>query len=229
MALFGLGKRRKPNLTPAMSYRSANESPMWNSLSTLANKRIAGEGLGFGEGFVDKTANPAIAKVEANYRESTLPRINQELSKRGMARSTNAIDQITRAEQSKNRDVEDIYSQYFLLNERQKKSDQTEGINLGRGLQADYLNQENLKAGASERLANATAAQQNQWNTEDRADRDKTISAILGGITGGSTGGLNGVFSGGSAGFSSNAGFADILGKTGLSADELTRLREILR
>ena len=177
--LSSLWKKRKPNLAADITHMSATQSPLWGNLKQFSDDRLSGKTAGFGEDFTS-LANPAIQASERGFKERTMPRISSELSSRGLARSAGpnlATDVITRANQEQQSTVDQMLAQFDYLNRIQSKQDITEGVNVGKGLQTDYLNQENLKASASERLANATAGQQNKFQDQDRQMAGQVLTA----------------------------------------------------
>src|SRR3990167_10493218 len=100
MALFGLfGKKAKPNLSPSFrfpeqkffTFTGDDAKQGGYSLKELAKTGIraaqtgeATPGIGYGPDFVSRTTNPGISKLDARFRESTVPRISSEASKRGL-------------------------------------------------------------------------------------------------------------------------------------------------
>lgn len=192
---LGFGKKEKPNLTP--NFRAlphATDAPLFGTLQDFARKRISGETTGFGSDYVSRASNPIIANREAQFREVTMPRINSELSKRGIARSAGsnlATDIINTEERRKNRDIDEIMANFYQLNEAQKKTDEAQGVQLGDQLNSQYLNQENNAANAEnqmqENLTNRTVAQSNQRNAE-QSQRQNMVIQSMGLLAGGPTG-----------------------------------------
>lgn len=176
MALFGLfGKKSKPNLTPDISYPTQEQlyftrPNSGTDLRTIAEERLfQGKGLGFGEDFVSRTANPVIKQREARFNEQDLPFISSQLSARGVGRSGGtglATDIVNRANVQKNRDIDEIYADMYKLNKAQEKQDFGQALNLAQYLQDQQLGMKNNQAAASERLTNATANQQLQRQKE---------------------------------------------------------------
>lgn len=170
-SLFSSSKKSNltPNTTPLLPYQIDPET--YGNLSTFANKRIqAGntgeetQGVGFGKDFLGKATNPAISQIDYNFNNRTMPLINSQLSARGVARSAGgglATDVIGQADQQRNRDIDNLVSQFYALNEQQKKNDITQGVGVGQGLLSGDVAAQHDQAAASERLANATAAQNN--------------------------------------------------------------------
>jgi len=198
MSVFSsLFKTKKQNLTPQFSNPNASDAPNFGSLSQLAKQRIqagtTGEetpGVGFGQDFVSKTTNPVIAQRNATFREQTMPFLSSQLSARGVGRSGGtglATGIVGQAELQKNRDVDEIFSKMFQLNEAQKKQDITQGIGVGQGLDSNFLNQGNLKASAAERLANVTAADSVRRESQDRQNAMRIGAVGAAPFTGGAS------------------------------------------
>lgn len=163
--LFGSGN--KPNLTPDVQQPDQNNLYYTNQLRQNTQDRLNGQNLGFGPDFLSKTTNPAIAGIEANFQNKTVPFMASQLASRGISRSVGpnlASDTMMQAENQKNRDIANLQSQFYLLDQQQRKADYGQALgeaNTMQGQQADMLTN---KANASERLANATAAQTNYNN-----------------------------------------------------------------
>ena len=196
--LSSLFKTRKVNLTPSISVQSPREvnPEMYGTLSDLAKNYM--KGPGFGEGFLDKATNPAIANIDANFRNRTMPTLSNEASKRGLARSSIVQDQIGQADLQRNRDINSLVSQFYTLNEQQKKNDTQFGAGLGQNILGGDVSAQQQQAAASERLANATAADARARETRDTGLAGNImqagaqlavpalggISSLLGGIPG---------------------------------------------
>lgn len=186
MGFLGFGKRDKPNLTPAvlppaqrdLYFTSDTASKGGYNLRDFAAKGIRGEGLGFDDDWLSKSANPAIAKLDASFRERTLPGISNAASSRGIGRSNLVVNEISRAEQENNRDVADLMSKFYTLNEAQKKTDQTQALNLATGLQNQEASLLNESAQASERQVGRNVAQANIKNASADAMRNQSLQAI---------------------------------------------------
>lgn len=171
---------RKVNLTPDVTpLTPAQINPaLYGSLSELARKYQ--EGPGFGDDFLSRTTSAPIASREARFKDIELPQISSQLSSRGLARSAGpnlATDVISRATSQKERDINDLISQFYLLNERQKKADTSFGANLGQNILTGDVAQHNQIAAASERLAGATAADARSRDTTDRATAGNLLGA----------------------------------------------------
>ena len=184
---LGFGKKDKPNLT--QNYQappSAQSSPMWGTLSEFAKRRIAGEDTGFGENWLSKTTNPAIAQSNARFQEQTVPFLNSQLSSRGVSRSAGAglaTDILGRAERSQRRDIDSMVADFYRLNEMQKKTDQSEGVRVGENLQGTFLDQGNRIAEefnqAERGNVDRTFDQSKIRNAEAVKRQNQTIGAIM--------------------------------------------------
>lgn len=183
MGLFSsiFGKKTKTNLTPEFD-QPAQENLFFtqggtdHNLRDLVSQRLFhGEGLGFGPDFLSKATNPAIASREARFNETELPQLSSQLSARGLARSAGpnlATDVLTRAGQNKERDINDLLSQFYVLNEQQKKSDFGQALgeaNLLQGQQAQLLAN---RASASERQVGRNLENDRYKDTQTNADID---------------------------------------------------------
>lgn len=232
MGLFGslFGKKSKPNLTPDISmptqeqlyFTSGDAEKGGYSLRDFAARGIKGEGLGFGEDYLSKTTNPAIAQIDANFKNRTLPTISNEASKRGLARSSIVTDQIGQADLQRGRDISSMVADFYNLNEMQKKTDQSQALGLAGQLQNQQQAMKTNQAMASERLNERTANQQNVRNAESAGMWDNIgagIGTLIGGPVGGMMGGGGG---GGIASALSSFGFGN-MGAGGSNAMQVGR------
>lgn len=173
-------KKPKPNLTPNITPMMPGQiNPQaYGDLSKLSHNYISGQGTGFGDDYLSRTTNPAIAQIDANFNKRTVPFISNEASKRGLARSSIVQDQLGQADLQRNRDVDSLVAQFFQLNELQKKSDTQFGAQVGQNILTGDVNQQNQQAAQSERLANATAAQQNARSESNDAKLGQITQAV---------------------------------------------------
>lgn len=181
MGLFdflGFSKREKPNLTPYAETAKFEDLPFTRPLSDLANARLRGEGLGFGPEFVDKASNPAIAKLESQFKNKTMPNLSSQASARGLGRSSLVMNQIGEAEAEKNRDVADLVSKFFVLNKAQEKNDLTEGIGLGERLNTQALDVSTRRADEARNLRDTTLGVARSNNARADAMQDRTLGAV---------------------------------------------------
>lgn len=121
-------------------YESITEFPLGKQLTDLLSERMAGQSVGFGDDFVSRTTDPAIATRDARYNEFEKPQISAELSARGMGRSTLAGDLIRRSFQDKERDISNILSERYLQNEMQKREEINAAIPQSEGVTMDEMN-----------------------------------------------------------------------------------------
>lgn len=213
MSVFSsLLKRKKPNLTPSISMPTQEQLHFTPQLRDFASSRIAGNNLGFGEDYLSKTSNPVIAQREAAFKNKTVPFISNQASSRGLGRSSLVTSQLGEAEQDKNRDIDSMVGQFYHLNELQKKQDQTQALGVAQNMQGQESGMRTNAASASERLANATAAQQNTYQDQDRQLAMQGIQAVGSAIAGVPIGGMGGL-----GGFGGGASIGPALQQFGLS------------
>lgn len=167
--LSSIFKKPKPNLTPDVQQPSQEDLAFTPKLRDITRRRLDGQDLGFGEDFVSRQSSPGIAQIDANFKERTLPTLSNEASKRGIARSSIATDQIGRADQQRNRDIQETVARFQYLNELQKKQDFGQALDQSNNMQNQQAGLLGRRADASERLADKTAAQQNQRQLDNQA------------------------------------------------------------
>lgn len=180
---------KKQNLTPDITPPDFNQSQFTVPLGQLARQRIeAGTtgrdvpGVGFGEDFVNKATNPVATQMRRNFKQETLPMLSSQASSRGLGRSNLALKTIGQQEANVEGDINALMSKFYTLNEAQKKSDISEGINLGQQQQGAEIAQKNVQADASERLANNTASNaltRQNYNRENAGAAVGTLMNLL--------------------------------------------------
>lgn len=179
MSMFSnfFGGSKKVNLTPDVTTLSPQEvnPKMYGSLSDLAKNYM--KGPGFGDDFLGKATNPAIANIDANFQNRTMPTLSNEASKRGLARSSIVQDQIGQADLQRNRDINQLMSQFYTLNEQQKKNDTQFGAGLGQDILGGDVASQHARVAESERLANATAADARGRETADNTKFGQFLQA----------------------------------------------------
>lgn len=166
----------------------------YGNLSRLSSKYINGEG-GFGNDYVDKTVNPVASSMRRNFKNVTSPFISNQYSARGLSRSNLASDAQGQAEGNVESDIGNLMAQFYQLNEAQKKTDTQFGAQVGQNLLSGDVNAQHTQAAASERLANATAADTRGRETADRATAGNIMQAGAQ-LAVPLTGGLSSMFSG---------------------------------
>ena len=189
MGLFGFitGSKKKTNLTPDVSYPrqenaffTSNAFPESN-LRLLTAKKLRGEGLGFGEDYLSKAANPSIAQLENSFQKQTVPFLSSQASARGMARSAgvgSALDTLGQAERQKNLDVNELISKFYNLNEMQKKTDYNQATGLAERLNAEDLSYRRGEAEASERQVGRNI-EGDRYNTAYQDQAGKNILGMV--------------------------------------------------
>lgn len=206
--IFGLFKKTpKPNLTPDIPMPSQESLYFTKPLRELAETGINAArtgaetpGIGFGQDFLNRATNPAIKEIQRTFTEDTLPQLSSQQSARGIARSSLATDQIAREQRVAQGNINQLLANFYVLNEQQKKSDIGTRLNLATGLQDQQAAMKSAEASASERLANATAAQQTSRAAAESERLTKlgniAIGAVAGGVGGFGASGMSGAFTG---------------------------------
>lgn len=182
LGFLGFGKREKPNLTQAFqSPPPASSAPLSGDIQDFAKKRIRGEDTGFGDDFAS-LANPAIQARKTRFREETVPTLSNQASARGLGRSSIVTDQIGRAERDTQNDIDQLLSQFEVLNRKQQKADVTEGVNVGQNVNTQFLNQGNVAAQAFNEAERGnterTVGQSNARNQRSDQMQDRTMQAL---------------------------------------------------
>lgn len=146
--LFG---SKKQNAAPAIVPLSPQQiNPQaYGDLSTLAHNYTNGIGTGFGDSFVNNATNPVASSMRRNYQNVTAPTISSNYSSRGLGNSSLAANAQGLAEGNVESDIGNLMSQFYTMNEAQKKSDTQFGANLGNSLLGGDVAQQNKQAASS--------------------------------------------------------------------------------
>ena len=172
---------KKVNLTPDEPYKMPSQinPDMYAKLSNLSKDYIEGKGTGFGEDYVNKNTNPVAEASRRNFRNVTSPLISSQYSSRGLGRSSLAANAQGLAEGNVESDISQLMAQFYNLNEQQKKTDTQFGANLGQNILTGDVNAQSNIAGASERLANATAGDARTREALDTAKAGKIVGTLM--------------------------------------------------
>lgn len=195
-----------PKIVPLQPYQINPQA--YGDLSTLSHNYLNDKGTGFGEDFVNKTTNPVADAMRRNFRQFTAPQTASAYSSRGLGKSSLAANELGRQEGDVESNVGQLMAQFYRLNEAQKKSDIQFGANVGQNLLSGDVAAQHAQAAASERLANATAADTRARETRDTglAGNIMQAGAQLLGPIGGAVSGIGGGIGGPVGGFLQSIG-----------------------
>ena len=128
----------KPNIP---SYSS---SPLGKLTQEELMRRIQGQGVGLPAEYVSRTTSPVIAQREARYRETERPQLEAAMSARGMGRSTQVADLLSRQAGAKERDIADILGEAYGTSEQLKRQEISQALGMAPGVVSGELAQANL-------------------------------------------------------------------------------------
>jgi len=149
--LFGGGQRQEmptfeKNIPSFANIRRETGSEGFPDITRLATRAAKGEqnvpGIGFGPEFLDRASNPLIQREKNRLQREVLPGIASDFSSRGLGRSAGgqlATGALQRGRENSEQRINELLSHFFVLNEAQKKTDITQGINLGTQQQGAFL------------------------------------------------------------------------------------------
>lgn len=118
--LFGFRKKRDETFrgeTPV----SIEDTAQGKLLGKTLEERLAGRGVGFRPGFLEKATTPFAIQARAGLKEETIPRISAEASARGLGRSTIPVNRIALESVRTERDISEYVGQVSLMNEQQRR------------------------------------------------------------------------------------------------------------
>lgn len=150
----------KTNMTPQVIRQTPQQlNPQaYGDLSTLSHNYLNGVGTGFGDDFVNKSTNPVAASMRRNYQNVTAPTISSNYSSRGLGNSSLAANAQGLAEGNVESDIGSLMSNFYQLNEQQKKTDTQYGAAVGNQLLSGDVSQNNEMASGAERAVDRNAA-----------------------------------------------------------------------
>lgn len=187
LGFLGFGKKDKPNLAPSSIPPSLDNLDQTTNLRDLVKRRMVnGQDLGYGDDFVSKTTNPAIAKIDSDFQNKTLPRISSEASKRGIARSSITTDQIGKAEADKNLNTDNMVAEFYKLNEMQKKADFGQALGVSENLQNQDASLQTARADAAANQVGRNVTAANLNNANDLKRQNQVIGSLANSIAPGS-------------------------------------------
>ncbi len=107
-------------MTPRSSLLESTGGPQY--YQTIQD-RLAGRGVGFGDNYASKYANPIIQNSRANFTDYQLPELKSELSVSGRRGATGGNDLLRRAYNDQGLQENDIFSRLQQRNEDQSRSE----------------------------------------------------------------------------------------------------------
>lgn len=101
--------------------------------------RSRGEGVGYGDNYANKYANPIIQNSRNRFESYTMPELNSELTATGRRRGSSGFQQVAQAQKEQALTEGDIFSQLQQRDEDLKRQEQATAINqLGAFNKGDY-------------------------------------------------------------------------------------------
>lgn len=188
-------KREKAPEIPKISLPGLGDYEQYGPIHKLATSRLKGEGLGFGDQFVDRATNPVVTEKMRRFNESTVPTLSNQASARGLGRSNLATNSIQRAERDNSSDIDQLISNFYVLNENQKKRDTSEAVGIETGLLDRATNRTNAQAAIDINTPQQQFAM-NQSADKTNYAKDQGLLSTLGTLVGGAFGGPLGASAG---------------------------------
>lgn len=202
--LFNSGKRDETfqgGSLPSTIY----DVPGGKEYTDTVSARLAGRGVGFGEGYADKYSSPIIQNMRGQFQDYTLPELKSELSATGRRAGSSGFGQIKQAYQQEGNQEGDIFSRLQQRNEDQMRSEINDALGRQGGI-ADKnaaLNETSVRfekskndqqnATEHERLTNQSAGYQKLAQAGGEALMNTAVPG-LGSLAGGSSGGFTSSF-----------------------------------
>lgn len=139
--------------------------------------RSQGRGVGFGDTYAQKYANPIIQNSRANFQDYTMPELNSELTATGRRRGSSGFQQIAQAQKEQGLAENDIFSRLQQRNEDQMRSEQSQAISqLGDFNRGDY-NARNILANFENADNNRQVQEANQRRANEATGLQNLIYA----------------------------------------------------
>ena len=126
--LFNTKKTTDAYDNPVEPYQSLNQVQGGPEYYKKIMERMNGQGVGFGDTYASKYANPIIQNSRANFEDYQMPELNSELSATGRRRGSSGFQQIAQAQKEQGLAENDIFSRLQQRNEDQGRSEINQGI-----------------------------------------------------------------------------------------------------
>ena len=125
---LGQGKR-DTTYKGDVPYMSLSQSPGGAEYYKTIQDRLAGRGVGFGDTYASKYANPIIQNSRQQFEDYQIPELTSELSATGRRRGSGGFDQMRRAYNEQGNQEGDIFSRLQIRNEDVSHDDVNDAFN----------------------------------------------------------------------------------------------------
>lgn len=137
--LFGGNQKRDTSYNGPAPYGSLVDAQGGKEYLDAIRQRLAGQGVGYGEGYADRNSSPIIANMRNNFTSYQLPELKSELSATGRRRGSAGFDQMRRAYQEQGLNEGDVFARLQQQNDVQSRNEINQAYqDLGAFNQNDY-------------------------------------------------------------------------------------------
>lgn len=119
----GSSEKRDASYTGPQPYAHLYDAPGGSDALAEFRRRLAGQGVGYGDAFATQASNPIIANMRAKYNSDVMPELVSELSATGRRRGSGGFAQLSKSLQGQALDEGDVFARAYMDNEQQKRSE----------------------------------------------------------------------------------------------------------
>lgn len=119
----GSSDKRDTTYNGPQPYAHLYDAPGGSDALAEFRRRLAGQGVGYGDAFATQASNPIIANMRAKYNSDVMPELVSELSATGRRRGSGGFAQLSKSLQGQALDEGDVFARAYMDNEQQKRSE----------------------------------------------------------------------------------------------------------
>lgn len=121
--LFGGNQKRDTTYQGPKPYGSLREAAGGEDYYKNIMSRLQGQGVGYGEGYADRTSSPIIKRMRNQFSSYDIPALTSELSATGRRRGSAGFDQMRRAYQEQGLNEGEVYANLDRENTVQSRNE----------------------------------------------------------------------------------------------------------
>ncbi len=138
-SLLGGNQKKSNSYEGPRPYGSLRDAEGGQQYLDTVRQRIAGQGVGYGEGYAQKNSSPIVANMRNNFNSYDIPELTSELSATGRRKGSAGFDQMRRAYQEQGLNEGDVFARLQQANDVASHDDISRAIEqLGAFNQNDY-------------------------------------------------------------------------------------------
>ena len=142
----GSSDKRDTTYNGPQPYAHLYDAPGGSDALAEFRRRLAGQGVGYGDAYATQVSNPIIKNMRSKYQSDVYPELTSELSATGRRRGSGGFAQLAKSLQGQSLEEGDVFANIYRENEQQKRreiNDSLSGLErFGQnevGVQGDYV------------------------------------------------------------------------------------------